>query len=94
MAQGAVAGNPSATSAASAKSLLDKLLSEAPFAIRGIQVDGGGEFKSLFEKECEKRGLELFVLPPKRPDLNGCVERAQSTWRYEVYVTCGPPPNR
>lgn len=26
-------------------------------------------------------------LPPKRPDLNGCVERAQSTWRYEFYAT-------
>ena len=37
------------------------------------------EFKSVFEVECQARGLELFVLPPKRPDLNGCVERAQST---------------
>lgn len=74
-------------SATSAKSLLDKLLNEAPFPVRGIQVDGGAEFKSVFEQECEKRGLELFVLPPKRPDLNGCVERAQSTWRYEFYAT-------
>jgi hypothetical protein len=32
-----------------------------------------------FEDERQKRGLELFVLPPKRPDLNGCVEGAQST---------------
>ena len=70
-------------SASSAKSLFDKLLDEAPFAVRGIQVDGGAEFKSVFEAECQARGLELFVLPPKRPDLNGCVERAQSTWRYE-----------
>jgi putative transposase len=70
-------------SAISAKSLLAKLLAEAPFPSRGIQVDGGSEFKSVFEQECQARGLELFVLPPKRPDLNGCVERAQSTWRYE-----------
>jgi putative transposase len=26
------------------------------------------------------------VLPPKRPALNGCVERAQSSWRYEFYA--------
>lgn len=78
-------------SATSAKSLLDKLIDEAPFAIRGIQVDGGSEFKSVFEAECQARGLELFVLPPKRPDLNGCVERAQSTWRYEFYATYDLP---
>jgi putative transposase len=55
-----------AASAASAKSLLDKLLMEAPFPVRGIQVDGGSNFKSVFEQECEKCGLELFVLPSKR----------------------------
>jgi transposase InsO family protein len=81
----------SEASATSAKSLLDKLLAEAPFPIRGIQVDGGSEFKSVFEAECQARGLELFVLPPKRPDLNGCVERAQSSWRYEFYATYDLP---
>lgn len=85
---GRVAGEASATSA---KALLDKLLTEAPFQIRGIQVDGGSEFKSVFEAECQARGLELFVLPPKRPDLNGCVERAQSSWRYEFYATYDLP---
>lgn len=85
---GRVAGEANATSA---KSLLDKLLAQAPFPIRGIQVDGGSEFKSVFEAECQARGLELFVLPPKRPDLNGCVERAQSTWRYEFYATYDRP---
>ncbi len=85
---GHVAGK---ASAASAKALLDKLLREAPFPIRGIQVDGGSEFKSVFEQECEKRGLELFILPPNRPDLNGCVEPAQSTWRYEFYATYDLP---
>ncbi|HET6376426.1 MAG TPA: integrase core domain-containing protein [Methylocella sp.] len=78
-------------SALSAKSLLDKLIAEAPFVISGIQVDGGAEFKSVFEAECQARGLELFVLPPKRPDLNGCVERAQSTWRYEFYAAYDLP---
>jgi transposase InsO family protein len=31
------------------------------------------------------------VLPPKRPDLNGCAERAQSTWRYEFSATYDLP---
>ncbi len=64
---------------------------EAPFPVRGIQVDGGSEFKSVFEAECQARGLEFFVLPPKSPDLNGCVERAQSTWRYEFYAAYDLP---
>lgn len=66
-------------SAASATALLDKLIAEAPFPVRGIQVDGGSEFMAEFEQACRAKGLELCVLPPKRPDLNGCVERAQST---------------
>lgn len=78
-------------SATSAKSLLDKLVLEAPFPIRGLQIDGRAEFKSVFEKECQARGLELFVLPPMRPVLNGCVERAQATWRYAFYATYDLP---
>jgi len=78
-------------SAASATALLDKLIAEAPFAVRGIQVDGGSEFMAEFEAECRTRKLELLILPPKRPDLNGCVERAQSTWRYEFYATYDLP---
>ena len=35
--------------------------------------------------------LELVVLPPKRPDLNGCVERAPSSWRYEFYPSYDLP---
>lgn len=72
-----------AASASAAKDLLDKLIVSAPFKVRGIQVDGGSEFMSVFEDHCRDKRLELVVLPPKRPDLNGCVERAQSSWRYE-----------
>jgi hypothetical protein len=61
-----------------AEAPIDKLLAEAPLQIRGIQVDGDSEFESVFEAECQARGLERFVLPPKRPDLNDCVECAQS----------------
>jgi putative transposase len=76
-----------AASASAAKALLDKLIASAPFKVRGIQVDGGSEFMSVFEDHCRIKGLELVVLPPKRPDLNGCVERAQSSWRYEFYAS-------
>jgi putative transposase len=75
-----------AASAGAAKALLDKLLMSAPFKVRGIQVDGGSEFMSVFEDHCRDKNLELAVLPPKRPDLNGGVERAQSSWRYEFYA--------
>jgi putative transposase len=70
--------------AISAKSSRDKLLREAPFRLRGIQVDGGAEFKSVFEAKCKARGSDSS--PAMRPDLNGCVGRAQATWRYEIYA--------
>ena len=46
---------------------------------------------SVFEDHRQAKGLELVVLPPKRPDLNGGVERAQSSWRYEFYATYDLP---
>ncbi len=47
---GRVATNASAQSAAA---LLDKLIAEAPFAIQGIQVDGGSAFRANYEVACE-----------------------------------------
>ena len=71
--------------------LLDKLIAEAPFTIEGIQVDGGSEFKAAFEQACKDKGLVLYVLPPKRPQLNGAVERNQGAWRYEFYASYDLP---
>ena len=31
------------------------------------------------------RGIRLYALPPKRPQLNGAVERCNGAWRYEFY---------
>lgn len=76
-----------------ATALLDKLIAEAPFKIQAIQVDGGSEFKASFEEACRAKNLDLFVLPPKRPQLNGAVERAQGSWRYEFY-SCYDLPSR
>ena len=65
---------------------LDKVVAEMPFAVTGIQVDGGSEFMAGFEQACRDKGLDLFVLPPKRPQLNGAVERCNGSWRYEFYA--------
>ncbi|MFI5322766.1 MAG: integrase core domain-containing protein [Thermodesulfobacteriota bacterium] len=68
-----------------AKEFLDTVQRNMPFNVRAIQVDGGSEFYSEFEQECERTGIKLFVLPPKSPKLNGCVERAQRTHTEEFY---------
>ena len=62
-----------------APGFLDALQARMPFPVRAIQVDGGSEFQAGFESECQRRGLLLFVLPPRSPKINGCVERAQRT---------------
>jgi putative transposase len=68
-----------------AAQFLDALQERSPFPIKGIQVDGGSEFKAEFEAACQERGLLLFVLPPRSPKLNGCVERGNRTHREEFY---------
>ncbi len=56
-----------------------------PFPIRVLQVDGGSEFAAEFEQACQQRGLYLFVLPPRSPQLNGAVEPANRTHSEEFY---------
>lgn len=72
-------------SAATAAHFLDILKDRMPFPIKAIQVDGGSEFESVFEQECQQRGIRLFVLPPRSPKLNGGVERAHRTHTEEFY---------
>jgi putative transposase len=64
---------------------LDILNERMPFPVKAIQVDGGPEFEAVFEKECQIRGIRLFVLPPRSPKLNGGVERAHRTHTEEFY---------
>jgi transposase InsO family protein len=66
--------------------MLDALATRLPYAVRAIQVDGGSEFMAEFEAACQTRGIRLFVLPPRSPKLNGCVERTNRTWREEFYA--------
>ena len=71
--------------ATTAAGFLERLLERMPFPIKAIQVDGGSEFQAAFEEACRERGIRLFVLPPRSPKLNGCVERAQRTHTEEFY---------
>ncbi len=64
---------------------IDTLLERMPFPIKTIHVDGGLEFHHVFEEECHRKGIRLFVLPPRSPKLNGHVERAQRTHIEEFY---------
>jgi len=61
-------------------------LDNAQFQVKAIQVDGGSEFMAEFESECARLGLALYVLPPRSPKLNGCVERLNRTFRNERVV--------
>jgi putative transposase len=72
-------------SSLTAAAFMDTLLKRMPFPIKVIQVDGGSEFQDSFEMECQRRGIKLFVLPPRSPKLNGHVERAQRTHTEEFY---------
>jgi len=64
---------------------LDSLEKRLPFSIQAIQVNGGSEFEAVFEEECRRRSIRLFVLPPNSPDLNGYVERAHLIHTEEFY---------
>jgi transposase InsO family protein len=86
VAKWTVAGVAGRATAARASVFLDKVVAEMPFPVTAIQVDGGSEFMAGFEQACRDKGLDLFVLPPKRPQLNGAVERCNGAWRYEFYA--------
>ncbi len=71
--------------AKSAKRFLLDLVSNAPFPILSIQVDGGSEFMAEFEETCAELGIPLIVLPPNKPQYNGGVERGNRIFREEFY---------
>lgn len=71
--------------ASSAKRFLIDFVLHAPFIIKSIQVDGGSEFMAEFENACADLKLPLIVLPPRKPEYNGGVERGNRTFREEFY---------
>jgi transposase InsO family protein len=72
------------TSFAAAR-FLEYLETKFPFPIKAIQIDGGSEFMKDFEEAARERQILLFVIPPRSPELNGYVERANRMHREEFY---------
>ena len=71
----------SRATANNARRFLEAVGADMPFPLRSIQVDGGSEFTARFEQRCAERGPPLHVLPPRRPQWNGRVERCNDTLR-------------
>jgi putative transposase len=70
----------------SAKRFLIEFVKNAPFKLLSIQVDGGSEFMAEFEEACSDLKIPLLVLPPRKPQYNGGVERGNRTFREEFYA--------
>src|SRR5205823_3575638 len=85
MSRYAVAEVGVGATAGATKDRLEDMLNRLPFSVRALQIDGGSEFKGAFEEFCRDRQLQLFVLPPRSPKLNGRVERIQRTFDEEFY---------
>ena len=79
--------------AQNAADFLKKVVSEMPWPIKAIQIDGGSEFMAEFETACRDNDIPLYVLPPRSPKLNGAVERCNGAWRYEFYAAVDLPAN-
>ena len=75
----------SRATAGNARRFLMDLLGTLPFPLLSIQVDGGSEFMAEFENTCEQLGVPLHVLPPRRPQWNGVVERTNRSARAEFW---------
>jgi IS30 family transposase len=75
-----------------AADFIEHMQSVFPFKIKSIQVDGGSEFMGDFEYACKIKKLDLFVLPPRSPKLNGAVERRNGAVKYEFYYQYDGPP--
>lgn len=68
-----------------ARLFLEHVISLFDFKIESIQVDGGSELMAEFEECCKEKRIRIYVLPPASPKLNGRVERANETYRYEFW---------
>ena len=75
----------SRATAGNAERFLTAVLEAMPFPVASIQVDGGSEFRADFERACRQLAIPLHVLPPRRPQWNGCVERANRSARIEFW---------
>ncbi len=75
----------SRATARNAQRFLQAVIEDLPFPLHSVQVDGGSEFRAEFEQACQQLDIPQFVLPPRRPQFNGCVERANDSARVEFW---------
>ncbi len=71
--------------ATTATAFLATLRARFPFPVRTLQADGGSEWMAGFEAACQEQGVAVWVLPSRKPQWNGCVERANRTGREEFW---------
>lgn len=69
-----------------AKQFLMYAQASLPFKLKSVQVDGGSEFMRDFEQACKELNIALYVLPPRSPEYNGNVERANASAKFEFYA--------
>jgi transposase InsO family protein len=83
-----VAARSPRRTAAHTLAFLALVLEQVPFPIHRLQTDNGTEFMASAVRE---RLFDLRIkhrpIPPRTPDLNGKVERAQKTVLDEFYAT-------
>ena len=73
------------------REFLKHVINKFEFKIKSIQVDGGSESMAEFEYLCKELEIKLYVLPPRSLKINGKVERANETYRYEFCNTWDIP---
>ena len=72
-----------------AQALLNQGDRVLPVELVKIKLSNRFLFRAEFELACQLRSVQLLVLPPHSPELNGYVERAHRTHQeefYEVYL--------
>ena len=57
------------------RKFLQGLFSRVPFRVKALKLDGGSEFYGEFERECQKRGIRLYVVRPHSLEEQTYVER-------------------
>jgi hypothetical protein len=83
----------SAATAGCAKNFLDKLLTAFPFAVKGIQVDGGSEFMAELSRPAKTRASRCSCCRPNGPSSTAPSSAPRGSWRYEFYA-CHDLPHR
>jgi len=64
---------------------IDHVIEKMPFRIRMVRTDNGHEFQARFHWHLLDLGIDHVYIKPRRPYLNGKVERSHRTDEEEFY---------